>query len=149
MKAKTTWILVANGTQAFIARNLGAGHGLEKDLEHEFQGQNVPGREIMSDAPGRTFDSGGQGRHALERPSDPQRNNQQAFAREIAAYIDSGAERNVFDRLVLVVAPQMLGELRKCLSSGAKARIAGELPKDLTQLPIHKLPEHLGEFMAI
>lgn len=149
MKAKTTWILVADGTHAFIALNQGPGQGIEKDLEAEFHGQNVPEREIMSDAPGRSFDSGGQGRHAMERPSDPQRINQQAFAREIAAHIDSGAERNVFDRLVLVAAPQMLGELRKCLSNGAKAKIAGELPKNLTQLPIHKLPDHLGEIIAI
>lgn len=149
MKAKTTWILVANGTHAFIARNQGLGSGIEKDLEAEFHGQNVPEREIMSDAPGRSFDSAGQGRHAMERPSDPQRNNQQALAREIAAHIDTGAERNKFDRLVLVAAPQMLGELRKCLSSGAKAKIAGELPKNLTQVPIHKLPDHLGEIIAI
>lgn len=149
MKAKTTWILVANGTQAIIARNLGPDNGIEKDLEHEFQGQNLPSREIMSDAPGRAFDSAGQGRHAMERPTDPQRNNQQAFAREIAAHIDKAADRNEFDRLVLVAAPQMLGELRKCLSNSAKAKVAGELSKDLTHLPIHKLPDHLGEIMAI
>lgn len=149
MKAKTTWILVANGTHAFIALNQGLGSGIEKDLEAEFQGQNVPDREIMSDAPGRSFDSVGQGRHAMEWPTDPQRNNQQALAREIAAHIDAGAKRNKFDRLVLVAAPQMLGELRKCLSNAAKAKIAGELPKNLTQVPLHKLPDHLREIMAI
>ena len=149
MKAKTTWILVADGTHAIIARNRGPGHGIEKDLEHEFHGQNIPEREIMSDAPGRAFDSAGQGRHALERPSDPQRNNQQAFAREIAAYLDKAAGRKQFDRLVLVAAPQMLGELRKCLSSAAEAKVTSELAKDLTNLPIHKLPDHLGEIMAI
>ena len=149
MKAKTTWILVANGTQAIIARNLGSGHGIESDLEAEFHGQNVPEREIMSDAPGRSFDSGGQGRHAMERPSDPQRINQQAFAREITAHIDKAANRNAFDRLFLVAAPQMLGELRKCLSNASKAKVAGELPKDLTHLPLHKLPDHLGEFLVL
>jgi protein required for attachment to host cells len=149
MKTKTTWILVANGTQGFIACNHGPGHGIDPKLEHEFQGPNVPNREIMSDAPGRAFDSAGQGRHAMEPKTDPQRSNQQSFARAIAAHIDSAAEGNVFDNLVLVAAPQMLGELRKCLSSKAAAKITGELPKDLTQLPIHKLPDHLGAVMAI
>ena len=49
MKAKTTWILVANGTHGFIARNLGPGHGIEMALEQEFYGQNVPNRDIMSE----------------------------------------------------------------------------------------------------
>lgn len=149
MKAKTTWILVANGTQAIIARNLGPGNGIEKELEAEFHGPNLPNREIMSDAPGRAFDSSGQGRHAMERPTDPQRHNQQEFAREITAHIDKAANRNEFDRLILVAAPQMLGELRKCLSNASKAKVAGELPKNLTHLPLHKLPDHLGEIMAI
>ncbi len=149
MKAKTTWILVANGTQGFIARNLGPGHGIEKDFEAEFQGPNTPNRDIMSDAPGRTFDRGGQGRHAMERPSDPQRNNQQMFAREIADYIDKAAGRSAFDRLIIVAAPQMLGELRQSLSNAAKTKVTGELPKDLTHLPLHKLPDHLVELMAI
>jgi len=149
MKAKTTWILVANGTQAFIACNQGPGHGIDKNLEAEFHGQNLHDREIMSDAPGRAFDSAGQGRHAMERPTDPQRVNQQAFAREITTHLGRAAERNDFDRLVLVAAPHMLGEIRKGLSAVAKAKVTGELSKDLTHLPIHKLPEHLGEVMAL
>ncbi|MDH3739030.1 MAG: host attachment protein, partial [Alphaproteobacteria bacterium] len=124
-------------------------HGIEKDLEHEFQGENLHNRDIMSDAPGRAFDSAGQGRHAMERPSDPQRLNQQAFAHEIAAHIDKGVENNKFDRLVVVAAPQMLGELRQNLSDAAKAKVSGELSKDLTHLPLHKLPRHLGEIIAL
>lgn len=149
MKAKTTWILVANGTQAFIARNRGPGHGIEKDLEREFEGPNIPSREIMADVPGRTFDSGGQGRHAMERPTDPRRHNQQEFAREIAAFIDKAENWKKFDRLILVAAPQMLGELRTFLSTSSKNKLTGELAKDLTHLPIHKLPDHLGEITAI
>jgi protein required for attachment to host cells len=149
MKAKTTWILVANGTHAIIACNRGPGQGLEPNLEHEFRGPNLHNREIMSDSPGRAFDSARQGRHAMEPATDPQRSNQQSFAREIAAHIDSAADRNLFDHLVLVAAPQMLGELRKCLSNTASAKVTGELPKDLTNLPIHKLPDHLGAVMAI
>lgn len=149
MKAITTWILVANGSEAFIARNLGPGRGIEKDLEAEFHGQNIPNREIMADAPGRSFDSGGQGRHAMERPSDPQRVNQQAFAHEIATHIDKAASKSKFDRLVVVAAPQMLGELRQSLSNAAKAKVTGELAKDLTHTPLHKLPDHLAEIMAV
>jgi len=149
MKAKTTWILVANGTEAYIARNLGPGHGIEKDLEAEFHGPNIPNREIMADAPGRSFDSGGQGRHAMEPSTDPQRVNQQAFASEIAAHIDKAAGKNKFDRLVVVAAPQMLGELRQSLSNAAKAKVTGELAKDLTHVPLHKLPDHLAEIMAV
>jgi protein required for attachment to host cells len=149
MKVRTTWILVANGTHGFIARNLGPGHGIERALEREFHGPNIPDRDIMSDAPGWVFDSAGRGRHAMERPTDPQRHNQRVFARQIAVHIDKAADRKEFDRLVLVAAPHMLGEIRKYMSNAVKAKVTGELPKDLTHLPMQKLPDHLGEIMAI
>jgi len=149
MKAKTTWILVANGTQAFITSNRGPGYGLEKDLVHEFHGENLPDREIMADAPGRAFDSAGRGRHAMEPPTDPRRHNQQVFAHDIAEYVGAAAARHAYDRLVLVAAPQMLGELRKCLPEAARAKVTGELAKDLTHIPLHKLPDHLGEVVAL
>jgi len=149
MKAKTTWILVANGTQAFIACNLGPGHGLEKSLEHEFEGPNLANREIMADAPGRSFDSAGRGRHSMEPHSDPRRHNQQVFAHDIAQYLGAAAERHAFERLVLVAAPQMLGDLRKCLPESARAKVTSELAKDLVHVPLHKLSDHLGDVVAL
>lgn len=149
MKAKTTWILVANGTYAYIACNHGPGHGIERDLIGEFHGENLPGREIMSDAPGRAFDSGGQGRHAMEPATDPRRVNQQAFAHELADYLGKASTTHKFDRLVVAAAPQMLGELRHCLPDTVKEKITGELSKDLTQVPVHKLADHLGDVMAL
>lgn len=149
MKANTTWILVANGTQAYIACNNGPGHGLEKDFAHEFEGPNLANREIMADAPGRAFDSAGQGRHSMEPHTDPRQHNQQVFAHEIAQYVGAAAEQNAFDRLVLVAAPHMLGELRKCLPDSVKGKVSGEVAKDLTHIPLHKLPDHLGDVVAL
>ena len=46
-------------------------------------------REITSDLPGRAFDSGGEGRHAMESEFDPKRQEQVRFADEIATYLES------------------------------------------------------------
>lgn len=149
MKPKTVWILVADASHAFIAERCGAGSALEKDVVAEFRAPNVPNREIMSDAPGRTFDRSGPARHAMEQHTDPQRHRQHVLAQEIAEQLGAAARRNAFDQLVIVAAPRMLGELRGCLSETTRARVVEEVPKTLTHLPLQELPEHLPQSIGI
>ncbi len=57
-----------------------------------------------------------------------------SFAHEIADWLDEPARSNDFDRLVLIAAPQTLGELRKILSKPVQMRIVTEVDKDLTKM---------------
>ncbi|NJO67721.1 MAG: host attachment protein [Rhodospirillales bacterium] len=69
MQPVLTWILVADGVRARLFVNKGVGKGIEPVDDQQFVGTNLPSREIGSDQPGRTFDSGGVGaRHAMEPP---------------------------------------------------------------------------------
>ena len=149
MKPVRTWILVADGAHARIACNLGPGKGIEQPLEAEFDGEARPTREIQADRPGRSFDSGGEGRHAMEPRTDPHQHEKAVFVHDVADYVNAAAQKGRFDRLVLVAPPRVLGELREYLSDAAKANVKGELHKDLTKTPLHELPTHLGEVMAI
>jgi protein required for attachment to host cells len=51
--------------------------------------------------------------------------------------------------LVLVAPPQAVGDLRSRFSEDLKRMVTAELNKDLTKIPIHELPDFLGEVMAI
>jgi len=114
-----------------------------------FSGTNLPGREIMSDRPGRTFDSVGAGRHAKEPRTDPREVEKRSFAHELAAMLDDGLKQGKFERLVLVAPPRELGFLRVELSPAVRKRVSAELNKDLTGVSPSEIPDHLGDVMAV
>jgi protein required for attachment to host cells len=112
-------------------------------------GVNLPGREIMSDRPGRTFDSVGAGRHAKEPRTDAREIEKRSFAHELAAMLDDGLKQGKFDRLVLVAPPRELGFLRAELSPAVRKRVSAELNKDLTGVAPSEILDHLGAVMAV
>ncbi len=149
IKPPTTWILVADGARARLFVNAGVGAGLRPALDQEFIGTNLPSREIASDRKGRTFDRAGEGRHAMEPPTDPHRHEKQAFAQTIAEFLEDARKREAFDRLVVVAPPEALGDLRSAFGDELRQMVSGELAKDLTKTPIQELPEFIGEVLAV
>jgi len=149
MKPITTWIVIADGAHARIVLNDGPGKGVKAGPERQFSAINVPGRDIMADRPGRTFDSAGQGRHAMEPRTNPRDVEQQKMFRELTKYLEQEAKKGSYDRLVIVAPPRALGSLRSELSARARAKVTGELDKDLTQVAIHDLAGHLGSVLAV
>jgi protein required for attachment to host cells len=60
------------------------------------------------------------------------------FAAQAAAMLDSRAQAKVFDSLIVIAPPRTLGELRKHYGKHVEGRIAGEIAKDLTG---HTIPD--------
>ena len=74
--------------------------------------------ESVSDRSGRSFDSGGQGRHAMGQPrSGPKNQVATTFARQIAARISKANHNGQCRGYVLVAAPRFLGLLRDALAT--------------------------------
>lgn len=149
MKPTITWILIADAARAQIFANHGPGKGVEAVEGATFDGDHRPDREIMSDKPGRSFESVGATRHAYQPHHDPHRELKKQFAEELAAMLDKRLAEKAYDRLVLVAPPEMLGDLRSALPEPVKHAIYAELDKDLTKTPVSELPDHLGKVMAV
>lgn len=149
MKRITTWILIADGSRARIAYNDGPGRGIKPVFEDELRGRNLAGRDIVSDRPGRTFDSAGEGRHAKEPHTDPRALEKRNFARQLAGRLEEADKRGAFDRLVIVSPPRALGDLRAVLPAAVRAKVDREIPKDLTNISLHEVAAHLGELLPI
>lgn len=146
-KKLTTWILVCDGGRGRILAQTGAGAPIEQVTEAKNAASRQPSRAAGADKPGRSFDSAGQGRHAMEPPADWHDFEKEKFAREMAAIINTAGTENRFDRLILVAPPRVLGDLRQALDGHAMGKVAGELGKDLTNVPIHDLGPHLDEWV--
>jgi protein required for attachment to host cells len=102
MKYKNTWIVVADGTRAQIYSSKGPGTGLGTVLPQALAADNRPSGEIASDRPGRVFDIAGEGRHAVQPPTDPHRHLQKVFAGEITGVLDRQLKNSAFDQLVVI-----------------------------------------------
>lgn len=143
------WIVVANSRRAriFLAKNsLGKTLVEVKTLVHPELGLHE--REWVTDAPGRAFDSMGEGRHALE-PSMPLKDQEMhAFSRQVAEELKKAHEQNRYDKLVIVASPEFLGFLRKHLDPQLMSSISMEINKDLTMLPPIELRAQLPYKLA-
>ena len=132
------WALVLNATQARILRGLTRG-GSTSEPELLLQSEHRDLRQIMADKPGRSFESVGSRRSAMEYASDPVRDAERAFAAEVVARLERHREAGDFTRLAILAAPEMLGLIRPELTEGLRAIVVHEEPKNLLHLSARDL----------
>ncbi len=149
MKPIRTWILIADGARARIVENDGPGKGLAAVPGMVFEGEHGATHNLVDDREGRTHASVGTNRSAIDARHDPHRQLKKDFARHLAETLASADARKSFDRLVLVAAPVMLGDLREQLSEHVKAKVVGELAQDLTKIPNSEVSSHLTNVVAL
>jgi protein required for attachment to host cells len=100
-------------------------------------------RELSSERPGRSYESVGGARHAIERENGPHRREAALFARRIARRLDEARRRDEFENLVVVAGPPFLALMRQELPRLTRARVAHEIHKDLVHGSVGDLRRHL------
>lgn len=136
------YVIVGDGRKALFLRNEGNGVTLRLKTEQVLQNDNPPTREQGSDQPGRSFQSVGSGRSAVEQ-TDWQEIGEQRFARTIADAIEGLARDRDIAGFVIVAPPRTLAELRRVLDANVKQRIIAEIDKDLTGHPVSEIEKYL------
>lgn len=141
------WVLVANQSQArlFEADNRAGALRETRTLIHPESRLN--GRDMESDAPGRAFDSYGQGRHAMGNSSELHHREGQEFAREIAHALERGRVQGQYDKLYIVADPKMVGSLREAMKDTTRSTIAGEMGKNLVDSDIEQIRRQLPDWL--
>jgi protein required for attachment to host cells len=150
MKPTITWIVLADGDQAKLFENHGPGKGLHALKDLMLEQEPLAAREIMADRPGRASNPSGPGsRAAVDFKTDPVELRERRFLERLAEMLERKHNEGAFDRLVIAAAPTALGELRPALTDGVRETILAEMPKDLTNIPMPKLAEHLDGVLAV
>ncbi len=105
-----TWIVAADSHKAYFFKktnsqkpDLAMIHELEAKLDNDH------------DHPGRTFDSMGTTRHAIEPHTDPRELEKQRFAHDVSNFLDDISKHSNFDNLIIIASPKLLGILDKKL----------------------------------
>ena len=149
MKPIRTWVLIADAARARVFETRGKGTGLTVVPDMGLDAELAPSHTLGTDRPGRSFESVGSTRHAMESPSDPHREQKRQFARHIAQMIEVQQAAKRFDRLVVVAPAVTMGDLRAALSDNMKGAVVAELVADLTKTPVSELPAHLAAHVAL
>jgi protein required for attachment to host cells len=136
-------VLVGDGQKALFLRNKGTAHQVRLVVENILARDNPPTREQGTDRPGRSNASVGVARSAMEQ-TDWHDIAEERFAGELADALYRHAHANLFDKLVIIAPPRVLGNLRKALHTEVIARVTGEIPKELTSHPVVEIERLLA-----
>ena len=137
-----TWVVVADGEKALFLQNEGDSHYPNLTVIREMETENPPTREQGTDRPGRYNDGPGVHRSAVE-DTDWHRVAKERFAVEIASRLYRMVHRGDIRNLVVVAPPLVLGELREQLHKEVQHVLTAEVPKTLTNHPIHEIENNL------
>lgn len=140
-----TWVVVADGTRARLF-NRHRNRKLEEFDVLLSPGHRLHEGDLVTDRDGRTFDSGGPGRHAMGNKNTTKDHEMALFAKRLASRLDEGRTSGELERLVLIAPPRFLGQLRASLNGPTQELVALTIGKELTTLPADKLESHLPEF---
>ena len=142
-----TWLLVADRARARIVAKPNAIPSNGRDWEEleplVSPEARVPGRALLTDRPGRTFDRKGSGRHAMTTETSAKEEAATRFAKTLARVLDKGRTNHLYESLVLVAEPGFLGTLHANLSAQTAKKVIDTIPKDLTTRPHKELAQDL------
>lgn len=126
-----TLVMVADGGKMLLFRNEGDADYPNLQIEEAAENANPKDREQRTDAPGRAYASVGKMRSAMGE-TDFHDLQEDRFAADAVDLLNRRALANGFERLIIVAAPAVLGEMRKHYNKALVARLIGEIAKDLT-----------------
>jgi protein required for attachment to host cells len=141
----STWIVVADSARAVIYSLSGRPKGLLPVREMAHPKSRLPSRELVSERPGRSFESVGRVRHAVTQSITPKMVEKLRFCLEVAHALEMARKEGFIDHLVLVAPPAFLGELKNRLTDKTNRIVDLEIPKDLTNISGHELRKHLPQ----
>ena len=138
------WVIVADQSKARIF-TVADPHGALLDVgELEHPEAREREQELTSDRPGRSFDSMGQGRHAMGSSVEPGKQENIRFAKQVADHVQSAHNEGRCGRLLLVAGPPLLGLLRENLKTSTGMKIS-EIEKNLGQYDALEIRKHLPD----
>ncbi|EDZ47972.1 host attachment family protein [Leisingera daeponensis] len=139
-----TWVLVADSEKALFLENTTDAQNPNLKVRRKDEQENPSNREQSANRPGRFNDGPSVHRSAVD-DTDWHQLAKERFASDLADRLYKMAHKGQFERLVLVAAPEVLGELRKNLHKEVADRVVAEVAKNLTNHETSKIESMVKE----
>ena len=134
--ANNTLVLVTDGRKTLFFRNEGDQNQIDLRTEAVDEREDVPDREMKTDAPGAIGQSGGYSGRVAYEETDFHQQEEDRWAHSAAEEVNRRALDHDFEALAIIAPPRTLGEIRKKLHKEAERRVVCEIPKEMTRRPI-------------
>lgn len=142
-----TWIMVANSTNARIFEANDQSELKEIETLSHPDGR-LHNRDLVTDKPGRTYESASPTRHSEEPRVMPKTLEFEHFADSLLKHLTLAHRNGKFDKLYISANPSFLGILRQKIGKNELAKaVAGEFNVDLTQLNAGEIRKHMPDFL--
>lgn len=139
------WIVVADGGSARLLALAADGTSLETLHEMTSPDMHRKTHDLVTDGPGRSFESSGVARHAIAAKTDPHEQSKEEFITEVAKKLTQENQSGAFDDLVLVVTRTQAHTLQSALDDATRAKIKDVVTKDLVKTPNAKIWDRMIE----
>ena len=137
------WVVVCDGTKALVLENVGDDMHPNLKTKEVYQQEAPMTHEQGTDQPGRSINSVGSARSAMEQ-TDFHDQDERRFLEKLAARLDSAVQAGEAKSVVIAAPPRALGALRQAYTAKLRAAVAAEIDKDLVRMPLHEIEKHLA-----
>lgn len=128
---KKKWVVVAESSRARFFSVESRTSPLKEIEDMVNPGARLQGQDLTADGFGRTFDSNGQGRHAMEPRTEPKKQEAINFAHNVSERLENARRTGDYNDLVLIASPGFLGMLREHLGEVTQKHISKTINKNL------------------
>ncbi len=139
------WIVVANRAEARVFAPTGKGRPFQLIHRMENPQGRLKGKDFYGDAEGIGFDSGGMGRHKMERDSDPTVVVNKRFAAEICQYLQQNYPGKGGDTIYICAGPRFSGYIKEKLNGSMNGINLIWIQKNLKGIPDTEIHTHLKD----
>ena len=136
------WVVVCDGAKALVLENDGDIRTPNLKTVKVFEQKDLATHMIGTDAPGRTFNSVGSARSAVEQ-TDFHDLAERAFLTQLAQHLAEAVASGKTKSLIIVAPPRALGMIRPAYSHAVKGAVRIEVDKDLVKMPVHEIEKRL------
>ncbi len=138
------YVFVGDGRKALFLRNDGDQVSPSLATERVLVDEDSPAYDRRTDPLGFSFAATRTtGRSAMETP-DWHEIEEDRFALRVAAALEELVRSHWAPALLVVAPPATLADLRRALHDEVKARLIGEIDKDLTNVPVGEIERRIA-----
>ena len=120
------WVVVCDGAKALVLENDGDIRAPNLKTVQVFEQKDLATHVIGTDAPGRTFNSVGSTRSAVEQ-TDWHDQAERAFLTQLAQHLEEALASGKTKSLIIVASPRALGMIRSAYSHAVKGAVRIEV----------------------
>lgn len=143
-----TWLLVADGAEAQVYAVEPVTFRLTPLKQGRFRHRDVASRNLVSDRPGRTFNSRGKIHHALEPRVSPHQAAEDLFLKTVGKTIGPLMRAAKVGDLLIAAPPKAMAVLRKSMIKTVQDKIALEITHEWTKLAPLEMTKRLIKAMV-